>query len=408
MKSLYILCGSVLLASLMLMLSGCRKGNSKKMISITYPIYATRAEVLASIETGPPKALKEPGKIFVYDDYLFINELNKGIHVIDNHNFAEPKQIAFINIPGNVDLAVKGNTLYADLSTDMVALDISDPSKIHMEKHLSMVFPDRQITYDTNLLIKEWITKDTMVEEYDGCITCRAIPMMEAAQILGAKVNVPGVAGSMTRFSVAGDELYTVSSSSLYVFDVTNPSDPTLVNHSYIGFNIETIYPFKNKLFIGASSGMQIFNIDDPAKPLPEGALEHVRACDPIVADDDFAYLTLRSGTECQGFTNQLEVIKVSNLSSPVRVREYPMTNPHGLAMDKNLLFVCDGDAGLKMYDRSKKDDLKLLQQISNIKSYDVIAWNGKLILIGNDGLYQYSYTSERLTFMSRIKVKGS
>jgi hypothetical protein len=50
------------------------------------------------------------GKLFIQGHYIFLNEVDKGIHVIDNSNPAQPRNVAFIDIPGNVDLAVKGNT----------------------------------------------------------------------------------------------------------------------------------------------------------------------------------------------------------------------------------------------------------------------------------------------------------
>ncbi|HHN47860.1 MAG TPA: hypothetical protein ENN08_02830, partial [Bacteroidales bacterium] len=53
--------------------------------------------------------------------------MNQGIHVVDNSNPASPQIISFIAIPGNYDLAIRGNILFADSYIDLVALDISDP-----------------------------------------------------------------------------------------------------------------------------------------------------------------------------------------------------------------------------------------------------------------------------------------
>ena len=47
-----------------------------------------------------------PGKICVKGNIIFLNDLDKGVHVIDNSNPAQPRKIAFINIPGNEDIAV--------------------------------------------------------------------------------------------------------------------------------------------------------------------------------------------------------------------------------------------------------------------------------------------------------------
>src|SRR5689334_6664328 len=120
--------GAVMLC-LMLMLQGCLKDSVTKTYHYTYylPVYKTTQEVRNNIKSGPAQPVEHPGKIYIQGQYIFLNDIDKGIHVIDNSNPSQPQQVAFINIPGNMDLAVKGNILYADLYTDLVAIDISNP-----------------------------------------------------------------------------------------------------------------------------------------------------------------------------------------------------------------------------------------------------------------------------------------
>jgi hypothetical protein len=117
-----------------------------------------------------------------------------------------------------------------------------------------------------------------------------------------------------------------------------------------------------------------------------------VQSCDPVIADDDHAYVTLRSGTMCNGNINQLEVLDIANLQQPSLVKVYPMTHPHGLSKDGNLLFICDGTDGLKIYDATTPYDLQLLKTISGLETYDVIAYNGLALVVAKDGLYQFDY----------------
>jgi hypothetical protein len=56
------------------------------------------------------------------DDYLFINEYQQGIHIIDNRNPEVPVPVAFLSIPGNTDFDFKGDILYADNYTDLVTM----------------------------------------------------------------------------------------------------------------------------------------------------------------------------------------------------------------------------------------------------------------------------------------------
>ena len=62
----------------------------------------------------------------MYGQYLFINEKNEDIHVIDNADAANPKNLAFWSIPGNVDMAIQGNFMYVDQYVDLVTVDISN------------------------------------------------------------------------------------------------------------------------------------------------------------------------------------------------------------------------------------------------------------------------------------------
>ena len=117
---------SFLFVAVMLTFSACIKDTCKQLHTYTYyePVYKTKEEVRANIKSNPARSIENPGKIYTFGKYIFLNEVDKGIHVIDNTNPSQPKNIFFIDIPGNLDIAVKGNILYADLYTDLVAIDI--------------------------------------------------------------------------------------------------------------------------------------------------------------------------------------------------------------------------------------------------------------------------------------------
>ena len=84
------------------------------------------------------------------------------------------------------------------------------------------------------------------------------------------------------------------------------------------------------------------------------------------------------------------------------------MKNPHGLGKSGDLLFICDGSAGLKVYDASdpKKIGENLIYTYPDINAYDVIPLGNLLVMIGDDGLYQYDYSDVRnIRLLSRIEV---
>ena len=70
------------------------------------------------------------------------------------------------------------------------------------------------------------------------------------------------------------------------------------------------------------------------------------------------------------------------------------MTHPHGLTKDNNLLFICDGRDGLKMYDATNPGAIVLKKHLTVLEPYDAIAWNNNLIVTAKDGLYQYNYSN--------------
>ena len=218
--------------------------------------------------------------------------------------------------------------------------------------------------------------------------------------------SITGIGGSMARLTISSDYLYSVDRSDLQVFDISNVRNPRVFNKVNIGWDIETIFPFKDKLFIGSMTGMFIYDISNSSSPRLLSQFSHARACDPVVADDNYAYVTLRSGTACGGNQNQLDVIDIKDITRPKLIKSYPMQQPAGLGLDKNVLFVCDGPAGLKVYDVNKPEDLQLIDWQSDMKTYDVIPLGYSLLMIGEDGFYQYDYTDPKnLKLLSKIPV---
>ena len=175
-----------------------------------------------------------------------------------------------------------------------------------------------------------------------------------------------GQGGSMARFALIRNYLYTVSDADLNVFNITNSTNPTLLSTVHVDWHVETLFPFENKLFVGSNNGMFIYNVESsPDNPVKLGEFTHVRACDPVIADDSFAFVTLHSGDDCLGFNNELDVVKLNDLTNSELVKTYSLTSPHGLSKDGDLLFICDGTDGLKVYDASDVMNLKLINQIS-------------------------------------------
>jgi hypothetical protein len=394
-------------------LQSCLKDKLTHTYTLLIPVYKTKDEVYANIKSNPPRTIESPGKIFLYGKYIFLNEIDKGVHIIDNSDPARPIEKAFIDIPGNLDMAVKGNILYADIYKDLVVIDISDPLRAKFLKYVPDVFPERYYTggfvADNNRIIVDWIKKDTTIDllQPSGNYIVYSASLQSSVDAgRAAAPSIPGISGSMARFTIVNDYIYAVNSHSLKAVSISDPTNPIAGNLINAGFDIETVYPFENKLFLGSMEGLFIFDISDPANPAKEGTFSHARACDPVIADNDYAYVTLREGTNCGPTSNELDVINVQNLQSPLLLKTYAMTRPYGLAKDNDQLFICDGKDGLKMYDATDPSNILLKKHITGLETYDAIAWNKNLVVVAKDGLYQFDYSSpNELVQRSKLSI---
>jgi hypothetical protein len=402
-----ILLGSILACSPLILIQGCSKGTSQsKTRTYTYtlytPIYQLKQSVLAAINGDPLQPIDSLGKIYIKDNLIFLNDVDKGIHVIDNSDPTHPTQIAFLNIPGTQDIAIKGNTLFADMYSDLLSIDITDLHHVQINTMLPALFTDRQYvngySMDSNQVIVNWIKKDTTVTVpanyyyppngiYWGYSNNSFAPAASSA------ANQVGVAGSTAKMVLINNYLYAITEMHMLgSIDITNPKAPVLASNFDAGFDLETIYPFKDKLFLGSDIGTFIYDISNPANPTQTGQFTHGQACDPVITDGTYAYITLHAGTSCGGASNELDVVNVQNLSEPSLVRTYPMTSPEGLSKDGNLLFVCDGPNSVRVFDATAPDNLKLLSLVNAQGPYDVIAANHDLLVVGSQGLNQYYY----------------
>jgi hypothetical protein len=408
-----------------------RKYRTTKPIQISFKVLEN------SIANGTA-TLVNPGKIYLKDNYLFINEIKKGIHVIDNSNPSSPKFVSFINIPGNVDMAVIDNVMYADSYSDIVVIDITNPTKIAEKNRVKKVFNNGTIDgiswyldeQNRQIIDYEWVdvtdTVDVICEGgvypqiyyrggpifYESAFADKA----SSSGISGANSSTKapgtsGVGGSMARFSIVNDYLYAVSNQELIPFNIENINSPKILPKINLNWGIETIFPFKNKLFIGSTTGMHIFDNSNPAAPKLLSTYNHFKACDPVVVYDNYAYVTLRStngATRCgQVNSNQLDLIDISDPLYPTLVKSFDMEGPAGLGIDYPNLFICEGEKGLKVFSMADpiNIDKNKLFEFKGIDAYDVIPLGKKLMLIGKDGLYQYDYADPKnLKLLSSIK----
>lgn len=398
-------------------LSGCLEDQcvATRQYKVYTPVYAKMEDHRQAVQPEAARTLVNTGALYIYQNYIFINEAREGIHIVDNTDPSNPTPIAFLNIPGNSNLAVRNNLLYADNYVDLVVLDITDPLDVKYAGRTENVFDSYPFYGELGHLVYYEESEETVELSCGDLNYGRDVfwysddfiaveSSINSPQVLNSQASFDsfssdggasiGQGGSLARFSIIDKYLYSVSEYDLRVFDLSDPVNADLASTINIGWGIETIFPYKDNLFIGANNGMYIYDNSDPLNPTQLSLFQHATACDPVYVEGETAYVTLRNGQECETFTNQLDVVDISNLSSPQLLATHQMQHPHGLSVNNQRLYLCEGNFGFKVFDVT---DFRTIgeQQLAHVKdfsAYDVITLPQQdlAIVIGEDGLYQF------------------
>lgn len=217
-----------------------------------------------------------------------------------------------------------------------------------------------------------------------------------------------GTGGSTARFTTVDDQFYVLSRQQLVTYNVRSSDNPVKTSTVELGETPETIFPFGKYLLLGTPTGMLIYDrTANPDKPAYISKYQHLFSCDPVVAQGQYAYATLSSGTGCQRGQNQLDVIDIIDIKNPRIVTSILLTNPKGLGIDGPVLFVGEGDYGLRVFDVTNPVFPKQISYLKDVKTYDVIPYQNVLIVTGRDGIYQYSYNNPAaLRLLSQLPIQ--
>jgi hypothetical protein len=131
----------IYLLPLVLLLQGCPR-RTENWVSSYAPILEYRENIDKKIVFSSNREISNLGKIFFLEPLIFISEINQGVHIINNSNPEHPEKLGFINIDGCLDVSVKGNILFAENYTDLVAIDISDLDNIKLLSRTPNIFPE--------------------------------------------------------------------------------------------------------------------------------------------------------------------------------------------------------------------------------------------------------------------------
>lgn len=394
----------VLIALTLGFVSACSFTDETEEALFAVPEIKSLAEIRSGITIESAQPTNSDGKIYVTPNYLFYIAQESGIHIFNNTNPANPQNIAFINLPGVHDIAVKGNYLYADNYIDLVVFDISSISTITLVQTVENAFefyptyPDEAEFYD----FTQYPGENELIVGYR--IETRFRPSEDVVMTLeGALANFDGSSnyigngGSYAKFQINNNALYAVENYELNVFDITNPTeasfDKAVYMNTWLGGGLfETLFKQKEFLFVGATNGMYIINAEDEFNPYFVSGFSHATACDPVVVHENTAYITVRGGSTCGAIEDQVNVIDITDISNPTLLSTYFLNQPYGLGIRNDILYVC-ANGNLNVFDAASSTLVLENTYADDVK--DVIALDSHLIAVGLNKIIQYQYGAD-------------
>ena len=397
---------------LFLLIFSCDKNDlDYEFVQVATPNLISKSAFRSSVKVTAPQAIEEAGKIYAYKNYIFVSDVNKGVHIIDNSNPESPQAVSYIEVPGNEDVLIKDDYLYADSATDLVVFNILDINNVSLVERLEDVFEIYnynipaaadivdfdKFNYENDIIVGWTVT----TERRKKVNRTGVIDVFFDGALTNAAESVTGTGGSLARFQIVDNYLYAVGNNQMTIFNIQNLAEPILANTQYAGWNIETMFQADDYLYLGSTNGMYIYSLTNPSSPEFVSEFIHWEGCDPVVVDGDYAYLTLRGGNACGQLESVLEVIDISDKSTPTLKKQYSLDNPYGLGVKGNTLFVCDGASGLKLFDKTNPLDIRMIGNLKNIQSKDVIPLENTLLMIGNNTIYQYKYIKGSVKLIS-------
>lgn len=201
------------------------------------------------------------------------------------------------------------------------------------------------------------------------------------------------IGGSLNKFTIIGSNLYVIDNNKIETYKIGN-GIMEFLGSTEIEPGIETLFPFDTLILVGAQNGMHVCKKNQDGTLKLISRYTHIQSCDPVVTDGTIAYVTLSAG--CGNNANQLDILNITDPYNPKLIKSYPLEHPKGLGIDGALLFICDSEAGLKIYKRTDPLNLVQLFHFNHFHAVDVIPYNGLLLVMTNNGIRQFDYSDPK------------
>ena len=349
----------------MVMASACEKDSCdqtwKQVVAV--PVTMERADVQELIGLESAVDLCVGGGIYAFGDYIFMNRRNEGYHILDNRQPASPQNVAFLRIPGATQMAFVEGKLVSNSYADLVTLEMNGiQSATLLSSTPNFLLDENTLPVSEGLVVIGYEDQEVeftqscdgnIVGQWQNCNSCDEFLSVANATPAGSGFGTPTVntAGSMSRMAFNGNLLYVIGSSRISTYALENN---LLINTNNLqqAFGMETVIVRDGFLYIGSQNGMHTYNLENARQPSFVSTFSHFTGCDPVSVENDIAIVTVRDGLGCRNRSgNIMYVLDMSDKSNPIELTSANMNNPRGVALYNGFIYLCDGDAGLKIFD---------------------------------------------------------
>ncbi len=212
------------------------------------------------------------------------------------------------------------------------------------------------------------------------------------------------ITGKYNTMKVVDDFIYAITDTELITIDRTDSQNLQEIDKHELGGRLENLYVVDGAIFIGSETDMHIFTIQSNGIPSIQSSTQHiefgdtpVRFCDPVVASQDIAYVTLTTETTAPGGcgtqeVNSLLIYDVHDKTAPILKNELNLDSPQGLAIHGDLLFVTNLNTGTHIYRVDHHGGLTNENFIAG-GAQDVVAVGNKLMIVSSTEINQYDIT---------------
>lgn len=210
--------------------------------------------------------------------------------------------------------------------------------------------------------------------------------------------------GSFSSYTIVDDFLYIVKNNILTTINIAS-ENPVKGQVDQLNAEAETLFKYENYLLIGTQTGVLVYDISIRQSPTYVSNYTHQTGCDPVIARDDIAYITIRNEFSCntQFDSNLLIVVDISDISIPLEVEQIDMTSPRGLTIIGNKLLVGQGEFGLVQFNISDPKSPLLEKRYPSIDVNDMITLDSLVLMINDLEIMQYQLKADSLIFVSRL-----